>query len=65
MTPPPSRSLSADNDAPAMVDGWPEGMLEFELETNIKAAVALYGYEAAREMTAVFLNRTNDRIARR
>lgn len=51
-------------ERPALVHGRPEGQLDYELDCNIREALALYGFEATRDLVAQSLNRANDRLRR-
>ena len=63
MTPSPDTAGEARAD-PEFINGRPIGQLDYELDCNIREAIALYGYEAARDLVAQSLNRANDRINR-
>lgn len=51
-------------EAPAvLVNGRPEGQLDYETRCNIRDLIRLYGFERAREMVADYIERerTGDR----
>jgi hypothetical protein len=50
-------------DEPAIINGMPEGFLDWELDQLIQAKCAVDGYEDARDFLAQSLNRWNDRIS--
>lgn len=43
-------------DSPRLIEGRPEGMLEYETRQSIRDLVRLYGFEEARELVAGILN---------
>lgn len=51
-------------EEPRLVNGRPDGQLDYELECNIREFAALRGFEAARDFVAHSLNKINDRINR-
>jgi hypothetical protein len=64
MTPSRLTAQEARTPEPRIINGRPEGQIDYELDCNIREAVALYGYEHARDLVAQSLNRLNDRINR-
>jgi hypothetical protein len=59
-----SLSIERREHEPRIINGRPEGQLDWELDCNVREYVATYGYEAARDFLAQSLNRINDRISR-
>lgn len=59
----PYQMDGAEQRAPKLIDGMPEGFLDWELDQLIQAKCAVDGYEDARDFLAQSLNRWNDRIS--
>ena len=46
----------AERDEPRMIDGRPEGQLDWQARDIIRDLIRLYGFEEARQMVAMYLN---------
>lgn len=49
--------MTALTQEPRMIEGKPEGMLEYDLRTSIRDFIRLYGFEEARSFVAEVLTR--------
>jgi hypothetical protein len=45
------------HEQPRMIEGMPEGMLEYNLRSSIRDFIRLYGFEEARSFVAEVLTR--------
>ena len=48
--------MDTRTEEPRIIDGRPEGALEYEVRTNIRDLARLYGFEEARLIVAEILN---------
>ena len=53
-----------DEASAVLVNGRPEGQIDYETRCNIRDLIRLYGFETARDMVAHFLNDEADRKPR-